>query len=55
MLLVKSHKYTKSFAMTTIPAPDLPTPDRLKSNTLIVSKMLIILAAQMQQGCCVSG
>ena len=31
--------------MTTIPAPDLPTPDRLKANTLIVSKILILLAA----------
>jgi hypothetical protein len=75
MLLVKSHKDTKSFAMPTIPTLYLPTPDlstliiprptsvrlisqrlnRLKANTLIVSKMLNILAAQMQQGYCVSG
>jgi hypothetical protein len=75
MLLVKSHKDTKSFAMHTIPTLYLPTPDlstliiprptsvrlisqrlnRLKANTLIVSKMLNILAAQMQQGYCVSG
>ena len=31
--------------MTTIPAPDLPTPDRLKANMLIISEILIVLAA----------